>query len=137
MEPAEDHTISEAPELDSGTALLATGVRMHYHAGSGDNVLVLLHGWPETAWQWRHVLPLCAAAGYRVIAPDYRGAGHTSRPRSDKGLAHDPRTEQLPGGGYTKWAMTEDFHQLLHDHLELTAPAFVVGHDLGGQLAAA
>ncbi len=95
-------TISDkAPNLDSGTALLETGVRMHYyHAGEGANTLVLLHGWPETSWQWRHVIPLFADAGYRVVAPDYRGAGNSSRPRSDYGTPFDPRVEKPPRGGY-------------------------------------
>ncbi|WP_040162447.1 alpha/beta fold hydrolase [Nigerium massiliense] len=124
--------------LESGTALLSTGVRMHYfHAGEGTNTLVLLHGWPETAWQWRHVIPMFAEAGYRVIAPDYRGAGNTSRPRQDYGLTSDPRVSELPRGGYDKRSMAEDIHCLLFDHLGLTEPAFVMGHDLGGQLATA
>lgn len=122
----------------TGTALLETGVRMHYYdAGAGTNTLVLLHGWPQTSWQWRHVIPTFADAGYRVIAPDYRGAGNTSRPRSDEGITMDPRTSELRKGGYTKWEMAEDIHELLHDHLGLTDPAFVLGHDLGGQLAVA
>ena len=122
----------------TGTALLETGVRMHYYsAGEGDNVLVLLHGWPETSWQWRHVIPMFTEAGYRVVAPDYRGAGNSSRPRKDEGAPSDPRVDDLPRGGYTKWEMAEDIHQLLHDHLGLTSPAFILGHDLGGQLATA
>ena len=122
----------------TGTALLETGVRMHYYAaGTGANTLVLLHGWPETSWQWRHVIPLFADAGYRVVAPDYRGAGNTSRPRSDHGSPSDPRVEELPRGGYDKRSMAEDIHLLLFDHLGLTEPAFVLGHDLGGQLATA
>lgn len=122
----------------TGTALLDTGVRMHYYtAGTGENALVLLHGWPQTSWQWRHVIPMFAEAGYRVIAPDYRGAGNSSRPRSDHGTPSDPRVEDLPRGGYTKWEMAEDIHLLLNDHLGLTGPAFVMGHDLGGQLATA
>jgi pimeloyl-ACP methyl ester carboxylesterase len=122
----------------TGTALLKTGVRMHYyHMGEGDNILVLLHGWPETSWQWRHVIPLFAKAGYNVVAPDYRGAGNSSRPRKDWGATMDPRVFDLPRGGYTKWEMAEDIHELLFDHLGLTKPAFVMGHDLGGQLATA
>lgn len=122
----------------TGTALLETGVRMHYYtAGTGTNTLVLIHGWPETSWQWRHVIPLFANAGYRVIAPDYRGAGNSSRPRLDEGAPSDPRVYDLPRNGYTKWEMAEDIHELLHDHLGLTEPAFIMGHDLGGQVATA
>ena len=42
------------------------------------------------SWQWRHVVGP-RAASYRVIASDYRGAGNSSRPRSDPGYPADPR----------------------------------------------
>ncbi|MFG1791267.1 alpha/beta fold hydrolase [Nocardia sp. NPDC049149] len=50
------------------------GLRIHYvEAGSGDP-LILLHGWPQHWWEWRHVIgPL--ATHYRVICPDIRGMG--------------------------------------------------------------
>lgn len=124
----------------SATAFLSTGVRMHYYVdGPTDgHPLVLLHGWPNTAWQFRRVLPLFADAGYRVVAPDYRGAGHTSRPRSDHGVPLDPRgREGTRFAGYDKWSMAEDIHELLHSHLGLPTPATVLGHDIGGMLAVA
>src|SRR6185312_2935175 len=56
-----------------------SGVKMHYvEAGSG-TPLVLLHGYTETWYEWRHVIPLLAP-NFRVIAPDLRGLGDTSRP---------------------------------------------------------
>jgi pimeloyl-ACP methyl ester carboxylesterase len=123
----------------TGSAYLDTGVRLHYYdCGEGSDTLVLLHGFPQTAWQWRHVIEPFAKAGYRVIAPDYRGAGHSSRPRSDHGYPADLRGEvTLPRGGYTKWEMAEDIHLLLHEHLGLTEPAFVLGHDIGSMVATA
>ncbi len=123
----------------TGSAYLETGVRMHYFdAGAGTAALVLLHGFPQTSWQWRHVIEPFAEAGYRVIAPDYRGAGNSSRPRSDPGQPADLRGEtKLARGGYTKWEMAEDIHLLLHDHLGLTEPAFVLGLDIGSMVATA
>jgi pimeloyl-ACP methyl ester carboxylesterase len=123
----------------TGSAYLETGVRMHYYdTGQGSDTLVLLHGFPQTSWQWRHVIEPFAEAGYRVIAPDYRGAGNSSRPRSDHGYPADLRGEAaLPRGGYTKWEMAEDIYLLLHEHLGLTEPAFVLGHDIGSMLATA
>jgi len=123
----------------TGSAYLATGVRMHYHdCGEGEDALVLLHGYPQTSWQWRHVLGPLAAAGYRVIAPDYRGAGSSSRPRRDPGMPADLRGDgPLPRGGYTKREMAEDVRLLLHDHLGLARPAFVLGHDIGSMVATA
>ena len=49
-------------------------VTLHYvEAGSGP-LVVLLHGFPEFWYSWRKQIPALAAAGYRVIAPDLRGA---------------------------------------------------------------
>jgi pimeloyl-ACP methyl ester carboxylesterase len=50
-------------------------------AGSGDRLALLLHGFPECAYSWRHQLPLLAQLGYRVWAPDLRGYGGTTRPQ--------------------------------------------------------
>jgi pimeloyl-ACP methyl ester carboxylesterase len=44
--------------------------------------VVLAHGFPELAYSWRHQIPALAAAGYRVMAPDQRGYGDSSRPES-------------------------------------------------------
>ena len=48
-------------------------------AGAGPAV-VLCHGFPETAHVWRHQIPVLVDAGYRVLAPDMRGFGGSSRP---------------------------------------------------------
>lgn len=123
----------------SSSALLSTGVRLHYYVDGPEDgrPLVLLHGWPQTAWQFRRVLPLFAAAGYRVVAPDYRGAGQSSRPRLGPGVPADMRGHDTARGGYDKWSMAEDVHELLHTHLGLPTPATVLGHDVGGMLAVA
>jgi pimeloyl-ACP methyl ester carboxylesterase len=58
------------------------GIRMHYlEQGEGYPVL-LLHGFPELSYSWRHQLPALAAAGYRAIAPDLRGYGETGKPHA-------------------------------------------------------
>ncbi|MER0443533.1 alpha/beta hydrolase [Streptomyces sp. Edi4] len=54
--------------------------RLHLvEQGSGPLVL-LLHGFPESWYSWRHQLPALAAAGYRAVAVDVRGYGRSSRP---------------------------------------------------------
>jgi pimeloyl-ACP methyl ester carboxylesterase len=55
---------------------------------------------------------------YRVIAPDYRGAGLSSRPET----------------GFTKSVMATDIIHLL-DHLSIKSPVHIVGHDIGGMIA--
>ena len=58
------------------------GLRMHVlEAGfetPGRPCVLLLHGFPELAFSWRKVMPVLAAAGYHVIAPDQRGYGRTT-----------------------------------------------------------
>jgi pimeloyl-ACP methyl ester carboxylesterase len=58
-------------------------------AGEGPPV-VLAHGFPELAYSWRHQIPALAAAGCRVLAPDQRGYGRSTRPEAvdDYDIAH-------------------------------------------------
>jgi pimeloyl-ACP methyl ester carboxylesterase len=60
------------------------GVRLRVvEAGDRDApVVVLCHGFPELAYSWRHQIPALADAGYRVLAPDQRGYGGSSRPEA-------------------------------------------------------
>jgi len=56
------------------------GINMRI-AEMGEGPLVLLiHGWPESWYSWRHQMPALAAAGYRAVAPDMRGYGKTDAP---------------------------------------------------------
>ncbi len=118
-------TDSSAATLTHGRAWVDqdAGVRLGYTvAASTPNptkTVVLLHGAPQTRHAWRHVLIPLADAGYRVIAPDYRGAGDSTKPRS----------------GYDKWTMAGDIHHLVHDVLGVKGPVSLVGHDLGSMLA--
>jgi len=63
-------------------SLAANGLQFHaLAAGPADGPLVLLlHGFPETSHGWRHQMPALAAAGFRVVAPDQRGIGLSSKP---------------------------------------------------------
>ncbi len=59
----------------------ANGLRFAYdEAGSGPDVALCLHGFPESRFSWRHQLPVLAEAGWHAVAPDLRGYGDTSRP---------------------------------------------------------
>lgn len=115
--------------------------RLHYvdaPANGGQNAsngspakgtVLLIHGFPETWYQWRHVISPLSRAGYRVIVPDYRGAGNSQAPPSNAGFAGGK------GGGYTKVVMADDLHTLVRDVLGITEPVHVVGHDIGAMLA--
>jgi hypothetical protein len=55
-------------------------VRLHYvEAGEGPLVL-LLHGFPQFWYQWRHQIPALVEAGFRVVAPDMRGYNLSDKP---------------------------------------------------------
>ena len=53
-------------------------VILHYVISGNGPPVVLLHGWPQTWWEWRHVIPLLAK-NHTVIALDLRGLGDSSR----------------------------------------------------------
>ena len=62
--------------------IAANGLQFHaLAAGSGNGpLLLLLHGFPETSHCWNREIPALAAAGFRVVAPDLRGFGLSSKP---------------------------------------------------------
>lgn len=83
--------------------------------------MVLVHGYPQSWWCWRHVVGPLAAAGHRVVAVDLRGAGGSSRPPA----------------GYDTWTLAGDVHAVVRDHLGADGPLAVVGHDVGSMVALA
>lgn len=108
-------TSDRPPDLPgvSHRYLEVRGVRLHLaEAGEGEPVL-LLHGWPQNWWMWRHLIgPL--AERFRVLCPDLRGLGWSA----------------TPPDGYDKDSMADDFLALL-DALEIER-ARLGGHDWGG-----
>ncbi len=59
----------------------ANGIEFEvFEAGAGDRLALLLHGFPQHAVMWRHLVGPLAAAGYRVWAVNQRGYGATARP---------------------------------------------------------
>jgi hypothetical protein len=50
------------------------GIQMHYVIGGQGEPVVLLHGWPQSWYEWRHVMPTLAK-NYTVVVPDIRGLG--------------------------------------------------------------
>ena len=76
--------MGELPEVDgvSHRWVRARGLRFHVaEAGAGDDVVLLLHGWPQHWYEWRHLMPALADR-HRVIAMDLRGFGWSDAPRS-------------------------------------------------------
>ena len=100
--------------------IATNGVDLHVlDAGPADGpVVVLAHGFPELAYSWRHQIAVLADAGYRVLAPDQRGYGRSSRPDdvTDYDIVH----------------LTDDLVGLLDD--VGAADATFVGHDWGSMV---
>ena len=95
---------------------LVNGIRLHYVIAGHGKPVVLLHGWPETWYEWRHVIP-SLAKNYTVIAPDLPGLGDSSKPVS----------------GYDGKTVADDIYKLV-TQLGFRQ-IFLVGHDWGGQVA--
>ena len=55
------------------------GIQMHYVIGGKGDPVVLLHGYPQSWYEWRYIMP-ALAKNYTVIAPDLRGFGDSSKP---------------------------------------------------------
>lgn len=86
----------------------------------GEGPLVLLvHGFPESWYSWRHQLPALAAAGYRTVAIDVRGYGRSSKPRATD--------------AYRMLELVEDNVAVVHALGERSAA--IIGHDWGATIA--
>jgi len=94
------------------------GILIHYvmSEGKGDPI-VLLHGWPQTWYEWRKVIPILIDNNYTVIAPDLRGLGDSEKPQT----------------GYDTKTVAEDIYQLIKKLGY--SKIYLVAHDLGGPVA--
>ena len=100
--------------------IITNGIRMHYvieGEENNDSLVVLLHGFPEFWYSWRHQILFLAEQGYTVVAPDMRGYNETDKPRTGYDVPNLLRDIEglITGLGYEK--------------------AIIVGHDWGGALA--
>jgi epoxide hydrolase A/B len=128
-DPPEDHRPANDPDQDHRPGddlpgvrhryLDARGLRMHVaEAGEGPLVL-LLHGFPECWYSWRHQLTALAQAGFHAVAPDQRGYCRTGGPAA--------------ADQYTILHLTGDVIALMDALGEQRA--FVAGHDWGAPVA--
>lgn len=97
-------------------AVVANGIRQHVRMAGTGAPIVLLHGWPQTSYAWRKVIP-ALAEHYCVIAPDLRGMGQTDKPT----------------GGYDMRTVATDIRALVAE-LGVERP-YIVGSDWGGLVA--
>jgi len=88
------------------------GIRMHVATAGSGPPIILLHGFPEIWYSWRHLIPRLAE-NFRVIAPDLRGYGKT----------------EIPDQGYDLDTLSQDVLSLID---QAGGKAVLVGHDWGG-----
>lgn len=95
------------------------GVRLHWvEAGEGP-LVILLHGFPEFWYSWRHQIQTLAARGFRVVAPDQRGYNRSGKPVGREAYRIEHLGDDVAG---------------LIDRVG-DGPAMVAGHDWGGLVA--
>ncbi|MET0271277.1 MAG: alpha/beta hydrolase [Sphingomonas sp.] len=100
----------------------AAGVTLHALAAGLENdgpLVLMIHGFPGSAYAWRHQMAPLAAAGYRAVAVDCLGYGRSDRPLDQALYTSEAARAQLTG---------------VIDHFG-DAPAFVIGQDFGAQHA--
>jgi pimeloyl-ACP methyl ester carboxylesterase len=100
-------------DLEHGLARV-NDTKLHYVTAGDGPPLVLCHGWPQTWYEWRAVIPDLAEE-YTVIAPDLRGLGDSATPAS----------------GYDKDTVATDVRELVHRLGFGDDPIALVGHDWG------
>jgi pimeloyl-ACP methyl ester carboxylesterase len=106
------------PDINHRT-IATNGINLHIaEAGSGP-VVLLVHGFPESWYSWRHQLPALAAAGYHAVACDVRGYGRSDAPQ--------------PIEAYSMKEITADMAGLVEALGESTA--VIAGHDWGAPIA--
>lgn len=98
---------------------IVNGVRLHYVQAGNGPLVVLLHGFPEFWYSWRHQIPALATAGFQVVAPDLRGYNESDKPAGVACYRLDTLANDVLG-----------LIQTLG-----TGRAVVAGHDWGGGIA--
>ncbi|MGI0000117.1 MAG: alpha/beta fold hydrolase [Nitrososphaeraceae archaeon] len=115
---AEQNIIDNSKKIDyTHHKTTVNGILMHYVIGGKGDPVVLLHGWPQTWYEWRNIIPELIANNYTVIAPDMRGLGDSEKPQT----------------GYDKKTIAEDIYQLVKKLGY--SKIYLVAHDWGGPVA--
>ena len=99
------------------------GIRLHWVEEGEGPLVVLLHGFPEFWYAWRHQISALAAAGFRVVAPDLRGYNFSDKPAGIRAYRIEALLGDLAGLIETLGAEQD------------ATRAHVVGHDWGGAFA--
>jgi len=105
-------------DLHRFETIAVNGVRLRCAIAGEGPLAVLVHGWPESWYSWRHQIPMLVQAGYRVVAPDVRGYGGSDKPDAIE--------------AYDMASMIGDVLGLI-DHFGV-GRAVLIGHDWGAPI---
>jgi epoxide hydrolase A/B len=75
----------------------SNGIRLRVALAGEGPLIVLVHGWPESWFSWRHQIPALVGAGYRVAAPDVRGYGGSDKPEAIESYGIKPLAADIAG----------------------------------------
>jgi pimeloyl-ACP methyl ester carboxylesterase len=75
----------------------SNGIKLRIAEMGKGPLVILVHGWPESWYSWRHQMPALAAAGYHVVAPDMRGYGKSDRPHDVESYSIQKVTADIVG----------------------------------------
>jgi pimeloyl-ACP methyl ester carboxylesterase len=111
----------EGADMSTGEGRIVevSGIALHVEDHGNGAPVLLLHGWPDSAYVWRNQIPFLTGQGFRAIAPDMRGFGRSSRPVEVSDYALTKSVSDVTG---------------LLDALGLES-AHLVGHDWGAAVA--
>ncbi len=113
---AQKEAMMEKPRM---RMIKSNGINMRIAEMGKGPLVILIHGWPESWYSWRHQLPALAEAGYHAVAPDMRGYGKTDAPQKVE--------------DYDTVHLTADIVGIVDALGEETA--VIIGHDWGALVA--
>ena len=118
--PGMSNELEDAQPLAAGAPLTegtisANGIRFGYLEIGDGPLALLLHGFPDSAWTWRHLMPALADAGFRAVAPFLRGYAPS----------------EVPADGYFQPGAIASDANALHEVLGGDERAVLIGHDWG------
>lgn len=114
-------TTATAPTTTIDLQIAANGLTFHALAAGPPTgrLVILLHGFPQSSYEWRNQLPVLARAGYHAVAPDQRGYSPGARPTNDADYA-------IANMVADTIAIADHFHAKTFD---------LIGHDWGAGVA--
>jgi pimeloyl-ACP methyl ester carboxylesterase len=112
--------------MGEGRVVEVNGVSLHVEDHGNGTPVLLLHGWPDSAYVWRNQIPFLTGHDFRVVAPDLRGFGRSSRPVEVTDYALSKSVGDVTG--LLDWLGVESVHLVGHDWGAAVAWGMAMAH---------